>query len=65
MDNQNFTTAIVVEQSPSEAFKAINNPRAWWSEEIEGTNRQTKCRMELSFWRQSSQQNEGRRNGSR
>jgi hypothetical protein len=36
MDNQDFTTAIVVEQLPSEAFKAINNPRAWWNEAIEG-----------------------------
>jgi hypothetical protein len=37
MATADFTTTIVVDQTPNEVFNAINNPRGWWSEEIEGT----------------------------
>ena len=34
--NKDFTTSIVVDKSPTEVFKAINNPRRWWQGEIAG-----------------------------
>lgn len=36
MNNQHFSTSIIVNQSRQEAFNAINNVRSWWSENIEG-----------------------------
>ncbi|HUX22127.1 MAG TPA: SRPBCC domain-containing protein [Spirochaetia bacterium] len=37
MSNRDFSTTIVVEQSPAKVFDAVNKPRVWWSEDIEGT----------------------------
>lgn len=36
MTTTDFTTTIVVDQTPQEAFNAITNIRGWWSENIEG-----------------------------
>jgi len=36
MKTTDFTTTILVDRTPEQAFNAINNVRGWWSEEIEG-----------------------------
>jgi len=36
MKKQDFTTAILVDQTPMEAFDAINNVRGWWTGKIDG-----------------------------
>jgi hypothetical protein len=36
MSNQSFTTTIVVDKTPKEAFDAINNVRGWWSQQVDG-----------------------------
>jgi Activator of Hsp90 ATPase homolog 1-like protein len=36
MKSQNYTTAFTVDETPEEAFAAINDVRGWWSGNIEG-----------------------------
>lgn len=33
---ENYTTSFSVEQSPEAVFAAVTNPKAWWSEDVEG-----------------------------
>lgn len=37
MANQNFSIALLVDQSPEKVFNAIHNVRGWWSKNIEGS----------------------------
>ena len=36
MTTTDFNTILLVDESPAKVYKAINNVRGWWSEEIEG-----------------------------
>ncbi|HEV8084970.1 MAG TPA: SRPBCC domain-containing protein [Chitinophagaceae bacterium] len=40
MNNENFTSSIMVDKTPIEAFNAIKNFKSWWSEDIEGNTDQ-------------------------
>ncbi|RYG00421.1 MAG: SRPBCC domain-containing protein, partial [Chitinophagaceae bacterium] len=47
MNASNFTTTILVDQTPAEAYKAINNVRGWWQGKIEGNTE--KLNKEFSY----------------
>lgn len=47
MKEQNFTTTLLVDNTPKEVFEAINNVSTWWHGEIEG--RTTELKDEFSY----------------
>ena len=49
MKTSDFTTTIIVDQTPEEVFNAINNVRGWWSENIEGSTDQLNSEFDYHY----------------
>ena len=49
MNSRNYTAAFTVDQTPEEAFAAINNVRGWWSEEIDGITNKPGAEFDYHF----------------
>jgi hypothetical protein len=49
MTDKSFTISILVDQTPHEAFKSINDVRRWWTENVVGKSQQPGDEFEVRF----------------
>ena len=50
MNKQDFSMSFLVDQSPKEAFQAINNVRGWWTEGVDGNTENLNDEFSVQFW---------------
>ena len=49
MATSNFTVTLSVDQTPKEAFRAVNDIQGWWIEEIEGNSKKLDDEFAVRF----------------
>jgi hypothetical protein len=50
MKNNDLTFVLLVDQTPEEAFNAINNVRGWWTENLVGNTTALGDEFSVKFW---------------
>lgn len=50
MKNQDYSITILVDQTPQEAYDAINNVTGWWIQDIEGSSQKLNDEFSVQFW---------------
>jgi hypothetical protein len=50
MNKQDYTISFLVDQTPKEAFEAIQNVRNWWTEAVDGNTSDLNDEFSVQFW---------------